>query len=103
MRRHQNDDDVSVADNDEHNDASVAVNVNVNVNVVVVVNVVVYCNQEFMFSARSLSSVEVGSAFSVCPQSTQSTQSTVLNVLFSARLISGFSMSAQGFAWLNAI
>lgn len=100
MRRHQNDDDVSVADNDEHNDASVAVNVNVNVNVVVVVNVVVYCNQEFMFSARSLSSVEVGSAFSVCPQSTQS---TILNVLFSARLISGFSMSAQGFAWLNAI
>lgn len=100
MRRHQNDDDVSVADNDEHNDASVAVNVSVNVNVVVVVNVVVYCNQQFMFSARSLSSVEVGSAFSVCPQSTQS---TVLNVLFSARLISGFSMSAQGFAWLNAI
>lgn len=65
MRRHQNDDDVAVAvaDNDEHNDVSVAVNVNV------FVVVVVYCNQEFMFSTRSLSSVEVGSAFSVGPQS----------------------------------
>lgn len=93
MRRHQNDDDVAVAvaDNDEHNDASVAVNVNV---LVGVVNVVVYCNQEFMFSTRSLSSVEVGSASFV-----DSSQCSV----FSARLISVFSMSAQGFAWLNAI
>lgn len=95
MRRHQNDDDVAVAvaDNDEHNDASVSVAVNVNV-LVGVVNVVVYCNQEFMFSTRSLSSVEVGNAFSV-----DSSQCSV----FSARLISVFSMSAQGFAWLNAI
>lgn len=48
MWRHQNDDDVAGADNDEYN-----------------VNDVVYCNQEFMFSVRSLSSVEVGSAFSL--------------------------------------
>lgn len=71
MWRHQNDDDVAGADNDEYN-----------------VNDVVYCNQEFMFSARSLSSVEVGSASSASDLCSR---------------CSGFSMSAQGFAWLNAI